>query len=261
MTGRARWLAAAASLVLGIALVPPGSGAAPAAVAGARYEVVAAFPHDSTAWTQGLAFHRGVLHETTGLYGESSLRRVDLATGRVMKIRHLPDHLFGEGLAFVDGRAFVLTWKERRALVFHPRTFGRLGRFDYAGQGWGLTSDGRRLVMSDGSDVITFRDPDTFAALRRIRVVEDGAPVTRLNELEWIDGRIWANVWQTADIVVIEPRDGRVVERIDLSTLLARERTLGNPSEMNGIAYLPATDRLFVTGKRWRNVYEIERDR
>lgn len=228
-----------------------------APVAAARYEVVNVYPHDRQAWTQGLAFSRGVLHESTGLYGRSSVRRVDLASGRVLRQRRLPDHIFAEGLAFVDGRAFLLTWREERALVLHPRTFARLGRFTYRGEGWGLTTDGRRLVMSDGSSTITFRHPDTFAVLRSINVTHKGTPVTRLNELEWINGLIWANVWLEPVIVVIDPGSGRVVQRIDFGALLERERRLGEPSEMNGIAYLASAGRIFVTGKRWRNLYEI----
>ena len=232
---------------------------APSAGAGAaeRWTVVNVYPHDPNAWTQGLAFRKGVLYETTGLYGRSSLRRVDLATGRVLQIRRLADHYFAEGLTFHGGRAWVLTWKERRVLLFDPLSFARVGRFDYAGEGWGLTTNGSKLIMSNGSDKLRFRSPRTFAVTRQISVTEAGQPVSRLNELEWVNGRIWANVWLTPHVVIIDPRDGRVLERLDFSALLERERELGDPREMNGIAYLAAADRLFVTGKYWRNVYEI----
>jgi len=142
-------------------------------------------------------------------------------------------------------------------LLFDPLSFARVGRFDYAGEGWGLTTNGSKLIMSNGSDKMRFRSPRTFAVTRQISVTEAGQPVSRLNELEWVNGRIWANVWLTPHVVIIDPRDGRVLERLDFSALLDRERELGDPREMNGIAYLAAADRLFVTGKYWRNVYEI----
>ncbi|MDP8903922.1 MAG: glutaminyl-peptide cyclotransferase [Chloroflexota bacterium] len=245
----------AVALAIACAAIP----AAPAAPvdAAARYAVVNVFPHDPNAWTQGLAFRKGKLYETTGLYGRSSLRRVDLATGRVLQIRRLADRYFAEGLAFLGGKAWVLTWRENRVLLFDPVSFARVGRFDYAGEGWGLTSNGTQLVMSNGSERIRFRDPRTFRTLRQITVTEAGRPVTLLNELEWVNGRIWANVWLVPQVVIIDPRDGKVVERIDFSGLLERERAIGSPREMNGIAYLASAGRLFVTGKYWKHVYEV----
>jgi glutamine cyclotransferase len=223
-----------------------------------RYELVAVYPHDRHAWTQGLAFRKGVLYESTGLYGSSSLRRVELQTGKVLKRRDLADHLFAEGLTFVADRAFQLTWKEHRAFVYDPVTFERRRVETYAGEGWGLTDDGRRLVMSDGSSRITFRDPADFRVLRRITVTSAaGDPVERLNELEWIDGVIWANVWQTKRIIAIDPATGDVIDRIDLSALVAREEAAGDPDVLNGIAWLASERRMFVTGKRWKHLYEI----
>lgn len=249
----------ATALVLAlVALLPAGApaGVAPGAAA-ERYQIVNIYPHDPQAWTEGLVFRKGVLHESTGLYGRSSVRRVDLATGQVTLLRRLNDRLFAEGLTFLGGRGYLLTWREKRALILDPQTFDRLGRFDYSGEGWGLTTNGKRLIMSNGSSTIRFRDPGTFKVFRQIQVTEGGQPVTRLNELEWIDGRIWANIWLLPEIVIIDPRDGRVLERIDFAALLAREEAIGDPRDMNGIAYLPSVGRIFVTGKYWRNVYEI----
>lgn len=248
----------APAILLALALLPAGApvGAAPGHAA-ARYEIVNVYPHDRQAWTEGLVFRNGVLHESTGLYGRSTVRRVDLATGKVTLLRRLNDGIFAEGLTFVGGRGYLLTWKEERALLLDAQTLGRIGRHEYAGQGWGLTTNGQRLVMSNGTAVIRFRDAATFAVVRQITVTDGGEPVTRLNELEWINGRIWANIWLVPEIVVIDPANGRVVERIDFSGLLEREQRLGDPSDMNGIAYLAAGGRIFVTGKHWRNLYEI----
>lgn len=233
-------------------LVPAGQ-----ATAATGYGVVNVYPHDANAWTQGLAFRKGVLYETTGLYGRSSLRRVDLATGRVLQVRRLGDHLFAEGLTFMGGKAWVLTWKEKRVLLFDPLSFAKVGRFNYSGEGWGLTHNGKRLIMSNGTSTIRFRDPRTFRVTRQINVTEAGKPVPNLNELEWVNGHILANVWLKPEVVVIDPRDGKVVDRVNFSALLEREKKIGSPREMNGIAYLPSADRLFVTGKYWRNLYEV----
>jgi glutamine cyclotransferase len=249
--GLALVLATATVLTIGAA-----RPAAPAAAA-ARYAIVNIYPHDAQAWTEGLVFRKGVLHESTGLYGRSTLRRVDLASGNVLVLRRLSDKLFAEGLTFLGGRAYLLTWREQRALVFDARSLQKIGRRSYGGEGWGLTTNGKRLIMSNGTSTIRFRDPATFAVTRQINVTEGGQPVTRLNELEWIDGRIWANIWLLPEIVIIDPRDGRVLERIDFAALLAREEAIGDPRDMNGIAYLPSAGRIFVTGKYWRNVYEI----
>jgi glutamine cyclotransferase len=151
----------------------------------------------------------------------------------------------------------VLTWKENRVLLFDPSSFARVGRFNYAGEGWGLTDNGTSLVMSNGTNRIRFRDPTTFSVTRSIDVTEAGQPVDRLNELEWINGRIWANIWLLPSIVVIDPSNGNVVDRIDFSALLDMEKAIGDPRDMNGIAYMKSQGRLFVTGKFWKHVYEV----
>jgi glutamine cyclotransferase len=222
-----------------------------------RWSIIHVYPHKSGAWTEGLVFRKGVLYESTGLYGRSSLRRVDLATGNVLQIRHLSDSVFGEGMTFIGGKAWVLTWKENRVLLFDPSSFARVGRFNYAGEGWGLTDNGTSLVMSNGTNRIRFRDPTTFSVTRSIDVTEAGQPVDRLNELEWINGRIWANIWLLPSIVVIDPSNGNVVDRIDFSALLDMEKAIGDPRDMNGIAYMKSQGRLFVTGKFWKHVYEV----
>ncbi len=220
--------------------------------------VVATFPHDSDAFTQGFDFLGRALYEGTGLYGESTLRRVDLDSGEVLRKRSLDEKYFGEGITVVGKRIFQLTWKENVAFVYRRRTFKRIRRFRYRGEGWGLTHNRKRLVMSNGSDRIVFRDLQTFRITRRITVTDEGEPVTRLNELEWYRGDILANVWQTDHIVRIDPKNGDVVSRYDLAQLKSREEQEGDPDVTNGIAYLGGQDRLFVTGKRWAHVYEIE---
>lgn len=233
-------------------------GASTVRASGNDYVIVHTYPHDSNAWTEGLTFRHGVMYESTGLYGRSSLRRVDFRTGSVLQKRRLCDCVFAEGMTFIGGKAWVLTWKENRVLLFDPTTFERVGRFDYGGEGWGLTDNGTRLVMSNGTNRIRFRDPATFKVKRFIDVTENGAPVVRLNELEWINGRIWANIWLLPNIVIIDPATGNVVRRLDFSPLLAMEKNVGDPRDMNGIAYYAPDDRLFVTGKFWKHVYEIE---
>jgi glutamine cyclotransferase len=222
------------------------------------YVQVARFPHDPGAFTQGLAFRGTKLFEGTGLKGRSSLRRVDLETGEVLRQVDLADKYFGEGIALFGGRVYQLTWQSGKCFVYDRKTFERVRRFTYDGEGWGLTHDGRRLIMSDGTDTIRFRDPATFEVVREIEVTDGGEPVVNLNELEWIDGEIFANVWLTDEVVRIDPASGEVVGRLDLTALHQQEEAEGDPDVTNGIAYMKAEDRLFVTGKLWANVYEIE---
>ena len=220
--------------------------------------VVKTFPHDPNAFTQGLEFYGTALFEGTGLRGESTLRRVDLKTGSVRRKRSIPDKYFGEGITVVGKRIFQITWQENTAFVYGRRTFKRIRRFTYEGEGWGLAHNSRRLVMSNGSSTIAFRDPRTFEVTRRIDVTDEGQPVDRLNELEWVNGDILANIWQTNDIVRIDPVSGNVTARYDVSALQQREEREGNPDVANGIAYMKEQNRLFVTGKFWRHVYEVE---
>jgi glutamine cyclotransferase len=222
------------------------------------YEVVATYPHDPEAFTQGLEFRDEALVETTGLHGESTMRLVELETGEVVRSRSLPERFFGEGVTIFGRRLFWLTWQSHRAFVYRPGTFKRVGRFSYQGEGWGLTHNQRSLIMSNGSDVIRFRDPDTFLPRRTIQVKLLGDPVEGLNELEWRQGSIFANVFPEDLVVRIDPATGEVTGVLDLSDLRSEEEEQNGAADVtNGIAYMPSEDRLFVTGKRWAHVYEI----
>ena len=222
------------------------------------YTIVARIPHDPRAFTQGFLFHDGAFYESTGLYGQSSLRRLDADTGEVLQKIHLPANLFGEGLALVDDRLIQLTWREGVALVYDRESFSLLGEFHYATEGWGLTFDGQQLIMTDGSARLYFRDPDTFQLLGTRVVTENAQPVTRLNELAYINGEVWANVFMTDDIVRIDPHTGRAVARHDFSDLLSPADHHGNEDVLNGIAYDAEGQRLFITGKRYGFIYQIE---
>ena len=220
------------------------------------FVVVDTFPHDDTAFTEGLDFYGKRLYEGTGQYGESDLRRVDLQTGEVKRRRPLAERFFGEGVTQFKQRLFQLTWREQRAFVYRLDSWERIKTFKYRGEGWGLTHNKNRLIMSNGSDRIVFRDPSTFRITRRIDVSENGEPVSNLNELEWVQGKILANVFPTDFIVRIDPSSGRVERRYDLSSLRDQEGG-GSEDVTNGIAFRPAADRLFVTGKNWAHLYEI----
>jgi len=222
------------------------------------YTVIDSFPHDSTAYTQGLAFGpEGYLYEGTGLYGGSSLRRVELTTGRVDTMIGLAALYFGEGIALLGNRIVQLTWRENSAFVWNRASFAREGQFSYAGEGWGLTFDGSRFIMSNGGSALQFRDTATFEIRRSAQVRDDDGPVDRLNELEYIDGEVWANIWLTDWIARIDPDDGRVTGYVDLTGLLSR--TAHPTAEvLNGIAWDSAGARLFVTGKYWPWLYQIE---
>lgn len=223
------------------------------------YRVINTFPHDPAAFTQGLEFEDGVLYEGTGLNGESSLRRVALETGEVLQQHDLGDEFFGEGITILNDRIYQLTWQSGTGFVYDQQTFEPLGEFAYSTEGWGLTDDDTHLIMSDGSSTLYFRDPETFDEVRRVEVHDNRGPVTMLNELEYIDGEIYANVWRTDIIVRIDPSSGDVTGRIDLSGLLSDDDRRGyQPDVLNGIAHDPASGRLLVTGKRWPKLFEIE---
>lgn len=223
------------------------------------YEVVERFPHDPGAFTQGLVYlGDGVLYEGTGMWGESSLRRVDLSSGRVLQQRDLPARYFGEGIAVVGERIVQLTWQSGVAFIYDRQTFELLGEHTYPGEGWGLAYDGKRLIMSDGTPRLRFWDPETLAEIGSVQVRDGGEPVEDLNELEFVDGEVWANVWQTDRIARIDPDSGRVVGWIDLTGLLSDEDRAGRSVDvLNGIAYDAETGRVFVTGKYWPVLYEI----
>lgn len=232
---------------------------APAAVPFLEWEVVSRRPHDAEAFTQGLVLDDdGRLFESTGLYGRSSLREVDPASGEVLRRRRIPDDQFGEGLAAVGDQLIQLTWLDGLARRFEAHTFELVGRYRYEGQGWGLCFDGRRLIMSDGSDELEFRDPDTFEVLGSVAVTVGGRPLDRLNELECVDGSVWANVWKRDAIVRIDPADGRVTGVLDLAGIVEPHPVQADPGNvLNGIAYDPATETFLVTGKRWPELIEI----
>ena len=221
------------------------------------YQVVHAWPHDRGAFTEGLLFQDGVLFESTGLNGRSSLRRVDLNSGNVLQRTEVPSQYFAEGLAALNGKLYQLTWKSQIAFVYDLQTFKPEGQFSYEGEGWGLTTDGHWLIMSDGTDQIRFLDPATFQEVRRITVTARGQPVNRLNELEYVNKEIFANVWGADYVVRIDPETGRVVGVIDFTGLLPNQDRDEHTDVLNGIAYDPASDRLFVTGKCWPKLFEV----
>jgi len=222
------------------------------------YEVVNVYPHDGEAWTQGLAFAGGYLYESTGLYGRSSIRRVRLETGEVLKRRALPAEYFGEGLAVRGDRLVQLTWLERRGFVYDRDNFEPRREFTYTSQGWGLTHDGQRFIMSDGSATLRFLDDETYEEVGRVDVFDDDGPVKDLNELEYIGGYVYANVYPTDRVAVISPETGRVARWLELAGLPKRGGFRPGEGEcLNGIAYDAAGGRLFVTGKFWPRLFEI----
>lgn len=223
------------------------------------YEVLSRQPHDATAFTQGLQSDgQGALFESTGLYGRSSLRAIDPLSGEILRIVALPDDRFGEGLALVDDRLIQLTWRSGEAFVWDAQTFALLETFSYEGQGWGLCYDGERLIMSDGSSSLTFRDASSFEIVGSVEVTLDGASVDALNELECVRGSVWANVWHDDRILRIDPVDGRVDGVLDLADIIEpHPTTRDSESVLNGIAYDVTTDSYLVTGKRWPQLIEI----
>jgi glutaminyl-peptide cyclotransferase len=224
------------------------------------YEVVGTYPHDPAAFTQGLVVYPdtpGTLLESTGLYGQSSLRVVDLATGAVQRRLDVPAPFFAEGLVALGGTAYQLTWQERRAFVYDLQTFQRVGELGYEGEGWGLTSDGQQLILSDGTPTLRFLDPATFQVTRTVEVADRGAPVFMLNELEFVRGEVWANIWHDDRIARIDPSTGAVVGWINLAGLLPASERRHPEAVLNGIAYDAVNDRLYVTGKLWPRLYEI----
>lgn len=230
----------------------------PAKVPVDGYRVVNTYPHDRAAFTQGLVYLDGVLYESTGLNGKSTLRSVELASGRVLQNRPVSAEYFAEGLAYLDNKLFQLTWQTGVAFVYDRMSFRPLATLKYPGEGWGLTTDGRQLILSDGSANLRFLDPATFREVRRMQVTDGGRPVTQLNELEWVKGEIYANVWQTDRLVRISPTTGKVLGWIDLAGLLSDSERYAGVDVLNGIAYDAKGDRLFVTGKWWPKLFEIK---
>lgn len=221
----------------------------------AKYEIVGTFPHDQKAFTEGLLFRDNVFYESTGLEGNSSVRRVDVKSGRVLAQRVLPREIFGEGLALANGELFQLSWQSGRCFVYDAKMLKPRREYSYQGEGWGLTFDGANLIQSDGSDTLTFRDPKTFQIVRTLRVMQNGAPLDQINELEWIDGEIWANIWHQDLIARIDPKTGNVTSYLDCRKLFSRQ--LGGEDVLNGIAYDAKTKRVFVTGKLWPKMFAL----
>lgn len=221
--------------------------------------VLDSVPHDRTSFTEGVAFSSGRLFESSGQYRESWLREVDLATGKALREVKVDDRYFGEGLAILNGKIYQLTWREKTCFVYDVASFRKIREIKYDGEGWGLASDGKSLIMSDGSEWIRFRDPTTFAVQRSIRVVYQGRPLTNLNELEYIDGKIWANVWGTDLIMRLDPADGRIVDVLDASAVFPATQRPNDPDAvLNGIAYDGKSQRIYITGKRWPRMYRIQ---
>lgn len=247
---------AAVAAVLSSPAPPAGSEAR--AADGTGYRIVHSFPHDPDAFTQGLAFFDGCFYESTGLNGRSSVRRVEPETGKVLQRLDLPHRYFGEGLTIWKDGIVQLTWKSRVGFVYDLKTFAERGRFSYETEGWGIAQDGSCLIMSDGTDVLRFLDPETFREIRRVAVRFSGKPVFQLNELEYVRGEILANVWGSDSIARISPRTGEVLGWVDLGGLRLALGPVRNVDVLNGIAYDDRRDRLFVTGKLWPRVFEIE---
>ena len=221
------------------------------------YVIVNTYPHDRTAFTEGLAFENGILYEGTGLYGNSSLRKIELNTGRILADHELDSEMFGEGITLCGDELIQITWKNHVGFVYDKDTLDLIREFSYSTEGWGITYDGTRLIMSDGSSTLHFLDAETFEEEGRVEVYDNGKPVSNLNELEHIRGQIYANVWLTDRIARILPETGEVVAWVDLEELLTPEEQK-EADVLNGIAYDAKNDRLFVTGKLWPNVFEID---
>jgi len=252
-------------LILTVAVVASGfaSRGTPAFQAQERasvdtFRVVKSYPHDPAAYTQGLVYLDGFLFESTGLNGQSTLRKVKIETGEVVQRHRLDAAYFAEGLAEWSGQLVQLTWRSNVAFIYDFASFSLRRTLTYTGEGWGLTRNQEQFILSDGTDQLRFLHPGTFREVRRIRVTDGGRPIRDLNELEYVRGEVYANVWQTDRIARISPADGRVVGWIDLHGLMAGGYRLDPEAVPNGIAYDAATDRLFVTGKLWPRLFEIE---
>lgn len=244
------------SAVAILAAAPSTQRRGPSSAPVAGYRVVHVFPHDPQAFTQGLVYLDGFLYEGTGLNGQSTIRKVRLENGEVLQMQKLDAQYFGEGIAVFGGTLFELTWQSGIGFLYDRASFQRKGSFTYRGEGWGLTHDGRRLIMSDGSAYLRFLDPATQKELSRLQVTDGGKPVVNLNELEYVKGEVFANVWQMHRIARISPTTGRVAGWIDLKGLLSAREAQG-VDVLNGIAYDASGDRLFVTGKLWPKLFEI----
>jgi glutamine cyclotransferase len=234
---------------------PPANNAVPAKYG---YQILNIWPHDSNAFTQGLILVDGKLLESTGQEGSSSLRRVELETGKILKKVDVPLPYFAEGITVLNGKIYQLTWQHQFGFIYDLQTLERLGDFKYQGEGWGLTTDGTSLIMSDGSNRLRFIDPSSFRVTKTINVIDGTTPVDDLNELEFVQGEIYANIWHDDRIAVVDPQNGRVKAWIDLTGLLPEGELPDEEAVLNGIAYDQSSNRLFVTGKLWPRLFEIK---
>ena len=222
------------------------------------FTVLNSFPHDPTAFTQGLVYRDGFLYESTGLHGKSSLRKTNPATGKVLAKIDLPQEFFGEGLTIIGESIYQLTWKSGQGFIYGRENLKRKGSFAYSMEGWGLTDDGTQLIMSDGTEKLYFLSPESFEVAKVLRVKENGAPVPRLNELEYVDGKIYCNIWHSDDIVVVDPESGMVEKRINLGQLRERLSLVNKAGALNGIAWKSSSGTFLITGKNWSEVFEIK---
>ncbi len=234
---------------------PPANNAVPAKYG---YQILNIWPHDSNAFTQGLILVDGKLLESTGQEGSSSLRHVELETGKILKKVDVPVPYFAEGIAVLNGKIYQLTWQHQLGFIYDLQTLQRVGDFKYQGEGWGLTTDGTSLIMSDGTNRLRFIDPSNFRVTKIINVIDGTTPVDDLNELEFVQGEIYANIWHDDRIAVVDPQNGRVKAWIDLTGLIPEGELPDEEAVLNGIAYDQASNRLFVTGKLWPRLFEIK---
>ena len=257
-----------AALVLAVTIVAAPAGArparhtapaAPAPLAHYTLKIVKVFPHDPDAFTEGLFFDHGSLYESTGRNGTSFIRQVDLNSGNVIQQVQVDSKYFGEGIAPWNGRIVSLTWQTEKGFVWNQSDLKLKSSFSYKGEGWGMTGDGHNLIMSDGTPAIKFLDPNTLKVVKTIKVNYNGQPLDQVNELEWIDGEILANIWRTRDLVRIDPKTGRVDGVVDMAALPEVASPPSDPDAVaNGIAFDPAGHRIFVTGKLWPHLYQVE---
>ncbi|MGB8509213.1 MAG: glutaminyl-peptide cyclotransferase [Pyrinomonadaceae bacterium] len=222
------------------------------------FEVVNTFPHDAKAFTQGLIFQDDALLESVGEYGRSGLRRIELKTGKVLQKTDVPAQFFAEGMTLFGGKIYQLTWQAHKGFIYDPATFAKQGEFRYDGEGWGLTHDADSLILSDGTYQLRFLDPNTYEVRRTISIYDNGTPLRELNELEYVKGEIYANIWHDDRIARIDPQTGKILGWIDLKGLLPAGSVSDEEAVLNGIAYDEAGDRLFVTGKLWPKIFEIK---
>jgi glutamine cyclotransferase len=234
----------------------PGNGNSPDSVQVIKPTIVNVFPHDPDAFTQGLVFVDSVFYESTGLYGESTLRKVEIQSGQVQQSVAPGNRYFGEGLALKDNRLVQLTWMENTAFIYNPATLSQTGIFSYSGQGWGLTADSTHFIMSNGSDELTFRN-DNFAEVKTVKVTLEGQSLSSLNELEYANSRVYVNVWFDNSVYEIIPETGKVSRIIDCTELVSLENPADSRAVLNGIAYNPQTNTFYCTGKLWKNMFEI----